>query len=94
MAKRRRLKKSVRNIFILLVILVIGLIFGIKKYKEYKYHQTNLYKLTQVGYTLDESKLIVDKLNNENETYFVNNEKNDYVLDIIKEKYFLEKYLY
>lgn len=94
MAKRRRLKKSVRNIFILLVILVIGLIFGIKKYKEYKYHQTNLYKLTQVGYTLDESKLIVDKLNNENEIYFVNNEKNDYVLDIIKEKYFLEKYLY
>lgn len=94
MAKRRRLKKSVRNIFILLVILVIGLIFGIKKYKEYKYHQTNLYKLTQVGYTLDESKLIVNKLNNENETYFVNNEKNDYVLDIIKEKYFLEKYLY
>lgn len=94
MAKRRRLKKSVRNIFILLIILVIGLIFGIKKYKEYKYHQTNLYKLTQVGYTLDESKLIVDKLNNENETYFVNNEKNDYVLDIIKEKYFLEKYLY
>lgn len=94
MAKRRKLKKSVRNIFILLVILVIGLIFGIKKYKEYKYHQTNLYKLTQVGYTLDESKMIVDKLNNENETYFVNNEKNDYVLDIIKEKYFLEKYLY
>lgn len=94
MAKRRKLKKSVRNIFILLVILVVGIIFGIKKYKEYKYHQTNLYKLTQVGYTLDESKLIVDKLNNENETYFVNNEKNDYVLDIIKEKYFLEKYLY
>lgn len=94
MAKRRKLKKSVRNIFILLVILVVGIIFGIKKYKEYKYHQTNLYKLTQVGYTLDESKLIVDKLNNENVTYFVNNEKNDYVLDIIKEKYFLEKYLY
>lgn len=94
MAKRRKLKKSVRNIFVLLVILVVGLIFGIKKYKEYKYHQTNLYKLTQVGYTLDESKLIIDKLNNENETYFVNNEKNDYVLDIIKEKYFLEKYLY
>ncbi len=93
MAKRIKLKKKVKNIFIIIVILIIGLIIGINKYKEYKYKQTNEYKLTQVGYTLEESKLIIDKLNNKNENYFIDNEKNDYIIDLLKEKYFLEKYL-
>lgn len=92
--KKLKLKKKFRNIIILFIVLIIGSIFGINKYNEYKYKQTNEYKLTQVGYSLEESKLIIDKLNNDNENYFVNNEKNSYVIDLIKEKYFLEKNLY
>lgn len=94
MAKKLKLKKSARNIFIILLLLAVGGIFGIKKYKEYLYHKTNEYKLTQVGYTLKESKLIIDKLNSDNEKYFVENEKNDYIIDLLNEKYFLEKNLY
>ena len=93
MAKKRKLKKSARNSLIIIIILITGIIFGINKYKEYKYHQTNEYKLTEKGYTLEESKLIIKKLNDENEKYFVDNEKNDYIIDLLNEKYFLEKNL-
>lgn len=95
MAKKKlKLKKKARNSFVLFVILLIAIIIGLDKYKEYKYKQTNEYKLTTVGYTLEESKLIIEKLNDENETYFVNNTKNNYIIDLLKEKYFLEKNLY
>ena len=94
MAKRKKIKKKVKYSFIILVLIIAASIFGINKYKEYKYHQTNLYKLTVVGDSLDNAKTIVNKLNNDNELYFVNNEKNNYIVDIIKEKYFLEKNLY
>ena len=94
MAKKLKLKKSARNIFIILLLLAVGGFFGIKKYKEYLYHKTNEYKLTQVGYTLKESKLVIDKLNSDNEKYFVENDKNDYIIDLLNEKYFLEKNLY
>ena len=94
MAKRKRLKKKVKVSFIVIIILVIASIIGIKKYNEYKYHQTNEYKLTVVGYTLDESKLIIEKLNDENETYFVENEKDDNIISLLNEKYFLEKNLH
>ena len=94
MAKRRRLKKSVKVFFILFILVIVGIIYGTKKYNEYLYHQTNEYKLTEVGYTLDESKLLINKLNDENEKYFVEHEKDNNIISIIKEKYFLEKNLY
>ena len=95
MAKKKlKLKKKARNSFVLFVILLIAIIIGIDKYKEYKYKQTNEYKLTTVGYTLEESKFIIQKLNDENETYFVTNKKNNYIIDLLNEKYFLEKNLY
>ena len=95
MAKKKlKLKKKARKSFVLFVILLVAIIIGIDKYKEYKYKQTNEYKLTTVGYTLEESKFIIQKLNDENETYFVTNKKNNYIIDLLNEKYFLEKNLY
>ena len=94
MAKRKRLKKGVKVFLVSIILIIIGTIFGIKKYNEYLYHKTNEYKLTEVGYTLEESKLIIEKLNDKNETYFVENEKDNNVISIIKEKYFLEKNLF
>ena len=94
MKKKLRLKKKVKNLFVIFVIVLVLGIFGVRKYNEYKYKQTNEYKLIQVGYTLEESKNIIEKLNDSNEKYFVENEKNDYIVDLINEKYFLEKNLY
>ncbi len=92
--KKIKLKKKVKNFLIISIVIIIGLIFGINKYKEYKYKQTNEYKLTEKGYTLEESKKIIKKLNDKNETYFVENDKNDFLVELISEKYFMEKYLY
>ena len=92
--KKLRLKKKVKRKLILFVFLIIISIFGINKYKEYKYKQTNEYKLTIVGYSLKEAKFIIDKLNDNNEKYFIENEKEDILIDLLKEKYFLEKNLY
>ena len=93
MAKRKKLKKNIKITFVLIIIVSIGVIFGVKKYNEYLYHQTNEYKLTEKGYSLDEAKLIVKKLDDNNQKYFVDNEKNDYIISLLKEKYFLEKNL-
>lgn len=87
------LKKKVRNSLILFIIIIIGIIFGINKYKEYKYHQTNEYKLTLKGYTLEEAKVIIKTLDNDNEKYFVDNDKIDFIVNLLKEKYFMEKNL-
>ncbi len=94
--KKLKLKKGAKIILIIIVVIVIlilGTCFGIKKYNEYKYKQTNEYKLTVVGYTLDESKKIINKLNDENELYFVNNPKNEYIIKLLDETYFMEKNL-
>ena len=85
MKKKIKLKKKFRNSLIIFIFLIFLSIFGINKYKEYKYKQTNEYKLTQVGYSLEESKFIIEKLNNENESYFVNNTKNNYIIDLLNE---------
>jgi len=92
--KKLKLKKKVKRKLILFVILIVLSIFGINKYKEYKYKQTNEYKLTEIGYSLKESKFIIEKLNDKNETYFVSNKKEEILVDLLKEKYFLEKNLY
>ena len=92
--KKLKLKKKVRNKLLLLIFLILVSVFGLNKYKEYKYKQTNEYKLTTVGYTLEESKFIIKVLNDKNELYFVNNEKSDILIDILNGKYFIEKNLY
>ena len=94
MAKRKRLKKSVKALFFIFCLIIIGIIIGINKYKEYLYHQTNLYKLTEVGYSIEESKLIIKKLNDKNELYFINNDLDKNLISILKEKYFLEKNIF
>ena len=92
--KKLKLKKKVKRKLILFVVLIVLVIFSINKYKEYKYKQTNEYKLTEVGYTLEESKFIIKTLNDKNEEYFVINEKENLLIDILNEKYFIEKNLY
>lgn len=102
MAKKRKLKKQARKlgsiIIAILIILIIGSIYGIKIYKEYKYKQTYEYKLMEHGYIKEDAKKLVTYYNNENELESILAiPKNDAILDFIKEKYFipanLERYL-
>ena len=89
-----RLKKKVKRVLILSVVLIVGLIFGINKYKDYKYKQTDEYKLLSVGYTIDDVNVLLDRLKDKDIEYFISNEKSSDVISIINEKYYLSKNLY
>ena len=88
-----KLKKEVKVFLIGLLIGIFVLSYGINKYKEYKYHQTNEYKLTLSGYTVKEAQKLEKNLNEDNIKFFINKKKNEYILSLIDEKYFMEKNL-
>ena len=90
MAKRRKLKKQVYFVLIGIVFFIGLFIFGINKYNLYKYHQTNEYKLLEIGYKAEEVEKIL-KFNQDTITYFLNNEKNTKIIDLLNEEYYLDK---
>ena len=91
--KKLKLKKSAYKLIGIFIFLIIALIVGLKFYNDYKYKQTYEYKLTNMGYTLDDAKLIIDKVSDETISYILSNDKNDLIIDFIKEKYFIESHL-
>ena len=95
MATRRKLKKQVYYV-IGIVILIIALgIFGIVKYKEYKYQQTNEYKLLEHGYNDSEVARILEEFSDQEYIdYLLNNEKNSNIVSLLDEKYYLAKNFY
>ena len=56
---KRKLKKSVKLSSFLLILLLMLTLVGIKLYKNYQYRQTYEYKLLQINYTLDETKILI-----------------------------------
>jgi len=88
-----KLKKNVKIFLIGILIGIFVLSYGINKYKEYKYHQTNEYKLTLSGYTVKEAQKLEKILSKENVEGLINKKKNEFVLKLIDEKYFMEKNL-
>ncbi len=91
--KKLKLKKSAYILLGSIIIFITALVFGLKFYKEYKYKQTYEYKLTTIGYTLEDTKKILDKVGNETINFILNNPKNDLIVDFINEKYFIEDHL-
>ena len=89
-----KLKKKVKKVIVFSIILVILLVVGIRKYNEYKYHQTYEYKLLTVGYTIDDTKILIDKLDNSDLDKLLVEEVNEYIISILKEKYYMKKNLY
>ncbi len=88
--KKRKIKKSaLKKLILLIIILVIAISSMIK---TAKYHKTNEYKLKKLGYNKDEISMIVEEPK-ENIDYILNNNYNDIIDDIIKEKYYLNKNL-
>lgn len=90
--KKRRIKKSVIKKGIIIIGIILAIIIISKIISISKYHKTNEYKLKQIGYSIEEIK-IIETLNEENINYILNNEYNEYIDDFKNEKYFLEKNL-
>ena len=88
--KKRKIKKSALKKLILLIIILVIAISSM--FKTAKYHKTNEYKLKKIGYNKDEISIIVEEPK-ENIDYILNNNYNDIIDDIIKEKYYLNKNL-
>ena len=96
--KKRKIKKNVKKLFIIVLVLSLFLSIGIystiKIYKQKQYEKTYHYKLTQVGYNNDEIDIILDKFKNKEIEYILTNDKNNYYLELINEKYFIYENFY
>ncbi len=95
MKKKKRLKLR-KKVYYFLAILVFFIVLGLLSYnyyEEYKYKQTTEYKLLTKGYSLEETSLIFTKLNEENQKKLIEENKNEDVLNLLQQKYFLEKNL-
>ncbi len=91
--KKLRLKKQVYYFGVFLVI-VVALCFGaFHYYKEYQYKQTYEFKLINHGYTLEQAVLLKDKLDADSLMKILEREKDETILSLIQEKYFLFKNL-
>lgn len=88
-----KLKKQVKKKLLLIIIIILVLFGSIKAIKTYKYHQTYEYRLLQINYTLDETKLLQEKLKDSDLDKLLTEEKNDDLIKILKEEYFLYKNL-
>ena len=91
--KKIRLKKQAYYLLAVIVFLVVGVILGINFYNDFKYKQTNEYKLTSKGYSLEDTNVLLDKLSENSISSLINQDKNETIVGLVKEKYFLEKNL-
>ena len=91
--KRLKLKKKVYYFGAFVVFLTVAILLGINYYNDYQYKQTNEYKLLEKGYSLEDTKTIFAKLSETEQQKLINNDKDDKIISLLEQKYFLEKNL-
>lgn len=64
--------------------------FGVKYYNEYMYRQTIDYKILEIGYDENTKELLKKKLSKSNLDYLLNEDKIDYIGDLVGEKYYID----
>ena len=91
--RKRKLKKQVYYFLAGIVAVIVIVILGINFYNDFQYKQTNEYKLIEKGYSEEDTKTILEKLSDDKISSILETEKNDNIVNLVKEKYFLEKNL-
>ena len=91
--KRLKLKKKVYYFGAFVVFLTVAILLGINYYNDYQYKQTNEYKLLEKGYSLEDTKTIFAKLSETEQQKLIDNDKDDKIISLLEQKYFLEKNL-
>lgn len=90
--KKRRIKKTVIKKGIIILGIIIFIIVVSRIISISKYHKTNEYKLKQIGYNVEEIK-VIETLSDDSIKFILENDYNEYIDDFKNEKYFLEKNL-
>lgn len=90
-----KIKKKVWQIGIpVLIAIFVGSYLGFNIYQEYKYKQTNEYRLIEHGYSLEEAKSLLNFYKEEKDiNYLLEKPTNTFILEIIKEKYYINNNL-
>lgn len=91
--KKRKLKKQVYYVLAGFIGLIVLGILGMNYYNDFMYRQTNEFKLLDKGYSNDDTNIMLEKLSENSITMVLNKEKDDAIVALVKEKYFLEKNL-
>ena len=93
--KKRKLKlrKRVWAFFVIILFLGLGFYTGNKIHQNNLYKKTSEYKLLQVGYSLQEIDFLESNLEKDFIESLYNSSKNDFLLSLLKEKYYLKKNL-
>lgn len=87
----KKKKEIVVSIVVVIIIAILALIIG-KYIKQEKYKKTYEYKLIQIGYTKEEAQEL-EKVKDLDLDYILTIKKDDNILKIVKEKYYLNKNL-
>ena len=88
-----KLKKNVWFALGGILVFVIAIVIGVNVYQNYQYKQTNEYKLLEAGYTDDEITILEDKLTEEEVTSLAEAEKDEFLIQVLQDDYFIKNYL-
>ncbi len=85
--KRQKFNYFRFSIFIVILIaIIVGIVLLVK---HIKYTKTYEYKLLNVGYTMEDVELILDKLSDSKKDILLNKKYSSEELEFLKEKYFI-----
>lgn len=85
-----KLKKQVWIFIIIIIFLSIGIYAGLNIYQDLEYKKTSEYKLLSKGYTKEEINILNENFDTEMLTKLENSEKNEFLLSLINETYYIK----
>lgn len=89
--KKIKLKKKFKKLILIILLCILFVFLGFKIKNNLEFKKTLEYELQIKGYEPETVELIKNKLSKEHIDYLKNQEKIDYIKEIISEKYYLDK---
>lgn len=93
--KRLRLKSSFKRFLIYMAFFIWLTIYTIQEsiviYENFQYQKTYEYKINKLGYSLEETKKLIEILPEERLNFILENKYNDTYYQIVNQKYYIEK---
>ncbi|MCI8498296.1 MAG: M15 family metallopeptidase [Bacilli bacterium] len=89
--RKIKLKRRLKRFILFSVLICILILMGYKAFLYYKYTTTDEYKLIDKGYEKDTVELFFDKLSDQNLEFIYEEDKIDYLKEIVKQEFFIEE---